>query len=227
MQDILKSIQVKVSDKIYIKDPESSDLGKTIISRGIEMIHNMGLESFTFKKLAEEIGTTESTIYRYFENKHKLLIYLISWYWGWLEYEMVLKSINILDPITKLKNSIEVICDPLKNNITHEHFNLKPLHEIIVEESPKAFFTKQVDAENETGLFSNYKRINDRLIGSIKEINQDYKYANTLASLIIDSANQQRFLAMHFPKLTDIDQEGNELGTFLVDIVINTIQTKK
>jgi len=227
MQDLLKSIQVKVSDKIYIKDPESSDLGKTIISKSIEMVHAMGLESFTFKKLAEEIGTTESTIYRYFENKHKLLIYLISWYWGWLEYEMVLKSINILDPLTKLKNSIEVICDPLKNNITHEHINLKPLHEIIVEESPKAFFTKQVDSENKDGLFANYKRINDRLIANIKEINPDYRFANTMASIIIDSSSQQRFLAVHFPKLTDIDQEGSELAAFLEDIVINTTKAKK
>jgi len=227
MQDLLKNIQVRVSDKIYIKDPESSDLGKTIISHSIEMVHTMGLESFTFKKLAEEIGTTESTIYRYFENKHKLLIYLISWYWGWLEYEMVLKSINILDPLTKLKNSIEVICDPLKNNITHEHINLKPLHEIIVEESPKAFFTKQVDTENQDGLFANYKRINDRLIANLKEINSEYKFANTLASIIIDSANQQRFLAIHFPKLTDIDKEGSKLGAFLEEIVINTIQVKK
>ena len=90
MHELLKNIQIKVNDKIYIKDPESSDLGKSIIKHSIEMIHAMGMEAFTFKKLAIKLGTTESTVYRYFENKHKLLIYLISWYWGWLEYEMVL-----------------------------------------------------------------------------------------------------------------------------------------
>jgi AcrR family transcriptional regulator len=153
MQGLLKNIQIKVNQKIYIKDPESSDLGKKIIRTSIDLIHDMGLEAFTFKKLALELGTTESTIYRYFENKHKLLIYLISWYWGWLEYRMVLSSINIADPVERLRNTISTICDPLKNNIEHEYYNLEPLHEIIIEESLKAFLTKNVDLENEKRSF--------------------------------------------------------------------------
>lgn len=223
MQDFLRSIQIRVNDKIFIKDPESSDLGKNIIKHSIEMIHSMGMEAFTFKKLAIKLGTTESTIYRYFENKHKLLIYLISWYWGWMEYEMVLKSVNIANPIEKLKHLIEVVCDPLKNNITHDDYELGQLHEIIIEESPKAFFTKQVDHENEDGLFSNYKRINERLIASIKEINGTYPQANTMASMIIECSNQQRFHALHFPKLTDI-KDGSDLVDFLSNMVIKTIQ---
>ena len=204
MQELLRSIQIKVNDNIYIKDPESSNLGKSIIQSSITMIHDMGLEAFTFKKLATSLETTESTIYRYFENKHKLLIYLISWYWGWLEYRMVLSFINIADPVEKLHKTIETICDPLQDNVTHDYFELNSLHEIVIEESMKAFLTKDVDMENENGLFSNYKRIYDRLIDNIQEINSDYEYANTLASIIIDSSNHQRFLALHFPKLTDI-----------------------
>lgn len=226
MQELLKNIQIKVNDKIYIKDPESSELGKNIIKFSIEMIHSMGLETFTFKKLAVELGTTESTIYRYFENKHKLLIYLISWYWGWLEYRMVLSSINIADPVERLKNTIATICDPLKNNIEHEHYDLRPLHEIIIEESLKAFLTKDVDMENENGLFSNYKHIIDRLINNIKEINGDFIYANTMASIIIECANQQRFLALHFPSLTDINDDDNRLDAFLSNMVLNTILKK-
>jgi AcrR family transcriptional regulator len=226
MQELLKNIQIKVNDKIYIKDPESSELGKNIIKSSIEMIHDMGLEAFTFKKLAVELGTTESTIYRYFENKHKLLIYLISWYWGWLEYRMVLSSINIADPVERLRNTISTICDPLKNNIEHEYYNLRPLYEIIIEESLKAFLTKDVDLENENGLFANYKQINDRLINNIKEINANFRYANTMASIIIESANQQRFLALHFPSLTDINDNEISLDAFLSNMVLNTILKK-
>ena len=126
MLHLLSNFKIAINQNLYIKDPSSSDLGKKIITNAIDMIDEIGFENFTFRKLGQKIDSPEASIYRYFENKHKLLIYLISWYWGWLEYEMVLKSINILDPKTKLKNSIEVICDPLKNNITHEHFNLKP-----------------------------------------------------------------------------------------------------
>ena len=181
------------------------------------------LKVLLFKKLALVLNTTESTIYRYFENKHKLLIYLISWYWGWLEYKMVLSSVNIINPIERLRNTIETICNPLKNAIEHEYFNLKTLHEIIIEEALKAFLTKNVDLENENGLFSNYKRINDRLIKNIEEINPDFEYPNTLATIILDSCNQQKFLAMHFPNLTDINKNGNNLGEFLSNLVLNTI----
>ena len=224
MQELLKSVHIRVNQNTYLKDPESSELGRNIVNSSIQMIHSMGLESFTFRKLAIELGTTESTIYRYFENKHKLLIYLLSWYWGWLEYEMVLRTINIENPEKKLWNTIDVICNPLKNNLFHESINLEPLHDIVVEESPKAFFTKQVDSENENGLFINYKRINDRLIGNIKEINHDYQHANTMASIIIDSSNQQRFLALHFPTITDVQKDGGTLSEFLFDMVIKAIR---
>jgi AcrR family transcriptional regulator len=223
MQELLKNIQIRVNKNTFIKDPESSSLGKKIVKHSIDLIHSMGLEAFTFKKLATELNTTESTIYRYFENKHKLLIYLLSWYWGWLEYKMVLSSINIADPEERLQNTIETICNPLEESAGHEYYNLQPLHEIITEESLKAFLTKNVDVENENGLFSNYKRINDRLIKNILDISPDFEYAKTLASVILDSCSQQRFLAQHFPNLTDINRFGTDLGKFLFNMVIKTI----
>jgi len=223
MQELLKNIQIKVNNNIYIKDPESSELGKNIITTSINMIHDIGLEAFTFKKLATALNTTESTIYRYFENKHKLLIYLISWYWGWLEYKMVLSSINIVNAEERLRNTIDTICNPLRDEIEHEYFDLKPLHVIIIEESLKAFLTKNVDMENENGLFSNYKRINDRLINNIQEINPKFEYPNTMASIVLDSCNQQKFLAIHFPRLTDINENGNNLSEFLFKMILSTI----
>jgi AcrR family transcriptional regulator len=226
MQDLLKNIQIKVNDKTFVKNPQSSSIGQSIVNTSIKLIHIMGLEAFTFKKLATELGTTESTVYRYFENKHKLLIYLISWYWGWLEYEIVLNSINIADPLERLRKTIDTICNPLKNGIEHDHIKLRPLREIVIEESPKAFFTKDVDSENQNGLFANYKRINDRLIGIIKEVNPSYKFAVTLSSIIIDSSNQQRFCSLHFPSLTDFKENESSLGTFLSDMVLKTINNK-
>ncbi|GAK93236.1 hypothetical protein JCM19298_1955 [Nonlabens ulvanivorans] len=82
MDQLLQNLKVQINDKIFVKDPESSELGQRIISNSITMIHEMGFEQFTFKKLGKLIGSNESSIYRYFENKHKLLLYLTSWYWG-------------------------------------------------------------------------------------------------------------------------------------------------
>ena len=51
--------------------------------------------------------STEASIYRYFENKHFLLIYLVSLYWEWVNYLIDIHVMNIRDPKQKLKIIIE------------------------------------------------------------------------------------------------------------------------
>ena len=71
--------KIKLNEKLYLRDPEGTEIGKQIIRQGVKMISEIGYEQFTFKKLATEINSTEATVYRYFENKHKMLIYLLDW----------------------------------------------------------------------------------------------------------------------------------------------------
>ena len=89
------SIEIKISpnEGLYLKEPQDSKLGINIIKYSILMIDEYGFESFTFKKLAKEINSTEASIYRYFENKHLLLLFLVNWYWEWVSY-LVLISIR-------------------------------------------------------------------------------------------------------------------------------------
>eukprot|EP01031_Cornospumella_fuschlensis_P000390 gene390-492_t len=77
-----------MNGKLFLRDPESSDLGRRIIRQAILLIAEIGFEEMTFRKLANQIGTKEASIYRYFENKHRLLVYLVAWYWQWLEYQL-------------------------------------------------------------------------------------------------------------------------------------------
>lgn len=76
MNQLSQQIKFVINEKLYNKDPESSDLGKSIIKHSIELLDELGYEQFTFKKLGEVIKSNESSIYRYFESKHNLLIYL-------------------------------------------------------------------------------------------------------------------------------------------------------
>ena len=55
MENILHSLQVKINDKIFLKDPENSELGKKILKEGHRMLDEMGFEGFTFKKLAQKL----------------------------------------------------------------------------------------------------------------------------------------------------------------------------
>ena len=81
-------VHMAIDSNLYCKDPESSDLGKKIVMNGIKMIHELGYESFTFKKLGTQIHSNESSIYRYFESKHTFLIYLVNWYWSLVEFKL-------------------------------------------------------------------------------------------------------------------------------------------
>jgi AcrR family transcriptional regulator len=223
MQELLKTVQIRVNDRIYAKDPDSSDLGRNIINESVEIIHEIGFDAFTFKKLAISLGTTESTVYRYFDNKHRLLVYLTSWYWGWLEYKIVLGTSNLADPEETLQKIIAIISKPLSEDQTHNLLNLEKLYNIIISESPKAFLTKLVENEVKEGFFANFIRINDRIVKVIKEINPDYEHARTLASMLLDTVSNQWFLSLHFPSLTDIGMDNDRLTTFLTSVAKRSI----
>lgn len=205
MENLLKSVRITINDKLYLKDPESSNLGKRIVEEGILMINDIGFESFTFKKLGQKIGSNESSIYRYFENKHKLLLYLASWYWGWLEYQLVFATNNIPDANSKLERAIEIMTKATEIDLAFTHINEVLLNKIVINEYSKSYLTKEVDQENKEGYFVIYKRLVNRMSQMINEVNTDYPYSSSLASTIIEGALHQHFLMDHFSSLTNCD----------------------
>ena len=77
-------MQVNIHNGLYLRDPKETTLGQSILKHSIILIDELGFEHFTFKKLAAKINSTEASIYRYFENKHLLLVYLSNWYWEYM-----------------------------------------------------------------------------------------------------------------------------------------------
>lgn len=218
MENLLSALKISVPDKIYIKDPETSKLGKKIIENSIILIDEIGFENFTFKKLGVKIGSNESSIYRYFESKHKLLLYLSSWYWAWLEYQLVIETYSISNTSEKLEKAIEVIARTVNKDSNFSHINETILYKIIINESSKSFLTKEVDQENKEGYFVVYKRLIIRLQEMISEINPNYEYALSLASTVIEGAIHQHFLRDHFPTITN-SKSKNTPTTFFKDLV--------
>jgi AcrR family transcriptional regulator len=225
MQDLLRQIQIRVNDNIYMKDPETSDLGKKIIQESIQMIDDMGLEHFTFRKLAERLGTTESSIYRYFENKYKLLIYLTSWYWGWLEYRLVFNTANMNNPEEQLKKAITVLTEPVRDDALFPHINTEKLNKIVICESSKAYLTKEVDQEKKMGFFAGYDRLCQRLSEMVLKVNAQYKNPHTLISTILEGIQRQKYFIVHMPSLTDIIKDGEELTRFFTRMALIMIKT--
>jgi AcrR family transcriptional regulator len=224
MQSILATIKIPVNESLYLKDPSTSELGKKIIDGSIELMNQLGFERFTFKKLAVEIQTTEASVYRYFESKHKLLLYLINWYWGCIATRIALETKNIELPEQKLKKTIHILTalpNPETDSLISNELALK---EIIINESAKVLITKDVDEENKVGVFSVYKALVSNVAAIINEVNSDYIYPNMLASSMIEGSNQQRFFAAHLPRLTNVKDDSDFVETFYLDLIFKTLK---
>ncbi|WP_396191638.1 TetR/AcrR family transcriptional regulator [Flavobacterium sp.] len=223
MQSILANIIISVNDKLYVKNPETSDLGKKIIEQSILLIDEIGFENFTFKKLGEKISSNESSIYRYFESKHKLMLYLSSWYWGWIEYKLAFATTNVSNPMERLKKGITIVTEKVEDDSTTLHINESVLNKIIIQEFTKTLITKEVDEENKEGFFLVYKRVINRIIEMITEVNPDYAFAKSLASSIVEGALHQHFLKDHLKTITNCNTSVSPTD-FYINLVENTLK---
>jgi hypothetical protein len=218
-------LQIKMNEKLFIKDPQQTELGKKIVLHSVQLIHDEGFEAFTFKKLAQSIGTTEAGIYRYFENKHRILIYITAWYWSWLEYQVTFHLNNISDPVVRLKKTITLLATPIDDSITTTYVNECILHQIIITEGTKAYLTKKVSIDNKDHLFKPYKDLCAKIGNIILECNPDYLYPKSLSSTIIEMAHLQTFFMHNLPSLTDFGNEKNEANIilFLESLVFSSL----
>jgi AcrR family transcriptional regulator len=209
-----------------LKDPQSSDLGKRIIEHSIQLIDDVGFDSFTFKKLGSRIGSNESSIYRYFDSKHKLLLYLASWYWAWLEYQLVFSTTNISNPNEKLEKAINILTRTIEPDSTFSHIDEVVLSRVVINEYSKSYLTKEVDEENKDGYFSIYKRLVKRLHDMMIEVNTAYEFPHSLASTVLEGALHQHFLKDHFQSLTDCNTT-IQPSDYFNHLVFNALKTNK
>lgn len=218
-------LQIQMNEALFLRNPEGSELGRNILHHSIQLIYKTGFEAFTFKKLADVIGTTEAGIYRYFENKHKLLLYLTSWYWGWLEYQISFHTNNMKDPALKLKKVIKLLASAAADDEQTSYINESLLHQIIIAEGSKAYLTKQVKEDNKQQFFKPYKDLCAVVGKIISECSPKYKYPKSLASTIIEMAHFQNFFMNHLPSLTDFGKtkEESEVISFLSDLVFASL----
>ena len=203
---------MKLNERLYLRDPQDTKLGRNIIQHSILLIDEIGFEAFTFKKLADQIGSTEASVYRYFENKHLLLVYLLCWYWEWMKFRIEYNTMNIVDPKRKLRIAISSIVDTTRRNTSIEFVDEDVLHRIVVAEATKAYHTKEVEKENKHGFFVTYKALAKKISTIIREIDPDYIYPRALAITLLEMANNHIYFALHLPSLTDVTIEKGDLS---------------
>lgn len=172
-------LSFKVNEHIYLRDPESSELGKQIVKNAIDLIYELGFEHFTFKKLATKMSTTEASIYRYFENKHRLLLYILNWYWSYMEFLVDFTIQNIQDPKEKLTKIITLFTQNLPESVGQLDYNKSYLNQIVLSESSKVYLIKEVKEINSFQVFKPYKDLCNKISEVMLSLNPSYTYARS------------------------------------------------
>lgn len=227
MNRIVTHVKFNVSPDLYLKDPESSSIGKRILMEAINILDQSGFERLTFKELAQTAKTTESTVYRYFENKHMLILYLSNWYWSWLFYRLQLGLTNIPAGKEKLRKAIEILCRQSEDDNLIEHIDLVKLAHLIHLESGKIFRVEDVDKENKQGFYLPYKLLHQTLKEVILDVRSDFPYAESLAGTIIQGIHNQYFNAEHFPSLTSMRNLDQDIETYFLDLSVSLICSRQ
>jgi AcrR family transcriptional regulator len=217
------------NDQLFIKNPESSELGQKIINQSISYIKELGIEGFTFKKLASEIGSNEASIYRYFENKHNLLVYLISIYWEILEFKIIFNTQNIVSPKIKLRKMIEVLTDIENTPPKIKNLDIISLHSIMVEESAKVYLTKKVEMELQKGFFESYEKLITTIASLFSEANNKYEFPMALAINLLETTFEQFYFSQHLSSWTEL--KGKNLSSenvkrFLESLIFSVLDIK-
>jgi len=221
---IISQLTIHVNDKLYLKHPESSDLGKKILSAGIDLMDELGFEQFTFKKLGQRIDSPEASIYRYFDSKQKLLLYYACWHWAYLEYELAFSTANITSPQKRLELALDKLLQRRQPHLQNGIYNLEKLDRIVIAESSKTYLHKEVDEINQaSSAYAGYKKLVARLSDIILEINPGYHYPHMLISTVIEGAHMQRYFADHLPRLTDIIPGEDSTAVFYKQLVLKAI----
>lgn len=200
-------ITININQSIYLRDPLETNLGKRIIEHAILLIGKIGFEELNFKKLAQSMQSTEASIYRYFENKYKLLAYLVAWYWDFMHFMILMDIRNVNDPKSKLLQAITTLVNSLDSVITPSYIDQSKLHLVVVENATKVYHTKKVDALNKEGYYINYKKIVKTLSEFILEIDNDFEYPIALATNLIEQSLNNEYYIEHLPCLTDVTKK--------------------
>jgi AcrR family transcriptional regulator len=215
----------KLSANLFVRDPQETELGRNIIQKSIKMIDKLGFEGFTFRKLAVAIHSTEASVYRYFDNK--LLIYLIDWYWTWLEHQIDYHINNINNPVDRLKICLNKLSEAKEFDPGVAYVDEAALQRIVSAEFEKTFLTKQVDADNKDGLFLPYKSLCKKVASMVLDVNPNFEYPHALVSTIMIALKHQLYYAEHLPSLTEIKfdpkKHHKKLYQFLETLVFKAI----
>jgi hypothetical protein len=155
-----------------------------------------------------------------------MLLYILNWYWSYLEYLVVFQLQPLSNSKAKLERLVELLTRPLSENEGQTEYNKPYLHQIVITESSKVYLVKEVKEINEDAVFKPYKDLCARISELIQSHNPDYAFPHSLSSTLIETAHSQLFFSQHLPKLTDAKKKDKSsfVARFLTDLLFKSLK---
>lgn len=205
---------------LHLRDPGASPLGQRILQDGLSLMNALGLEAFTFKKLAEKAGCTEVTIYNYFPNKQRLLQYYFQLYWLWLDTHCQQEGRPLKDPRERVHGDIRALCGLWPKNALASQLDPAELRELVIAEGSKSFLHRNVDEDNKLKVFQPYKDLSAHIASELKACDRSCKQPRTFATTLIEMAHSLEFAMHHLPALTELSakRDRKKLAEFLIEL---------
>lgn len=201
---VFPQVHLRPDPELFLRDPESTRLGKAMLVEGIVLMNELGLEAFTFKKLAVRIGCTEVSLYKFFPNKQRLLQYYFQFYWLWLRQLCGGFAERSLDPRKTLKQVVEALCGVWPKELPAAQLDPYGLRLLHIEEGTKSYLHKNVDADNARLLFLPYKALAAFIAECMVACRKDVPMPRSFATTIIEMAHSLPFAMEHLPSLTEL-----------------------
>lgn len=205
---------------LHLRDPGTSVVGERILSEGLALMNELGLEVFTFKKLAERAECTEATIYKYFPNKQRLLQYYFQLYWMWLDTHCQQEGRLLPDAWERLQGDIRSLCGLWSKDAMAAQLDPVDLRALVIVEGSKSFLHRNVDEDNKLKLFQPYKDLCSHLSAELKACDRKCKHPRTFATTLIEMAHSLEFAMEHLPALTELSagRSHKKLSEFLIGL---------
>jgi AcrR family transcriptional regulator len=197
-------VHLRPDPALSLKDVGSTELGRTILAEGLVLMNELGLEAFTFRKLADRIGCTEVSLYKYFPNKQRLLQYYFQLYWLWLRQLCGRHAERARDPREALEHIVEAVCGVWPKDAPPLQLPPPALRTLVIEEGMKSYLHKNVDADNARRLFMPYKELSAFVAERITACRTDVPWPRSFATTIIEMAHSLPFAMEHLPSLTEL-----------------------
>jgi AcrR family transcriptional regulator len=203
-------------------------MGQRILREGLVLMSEIGLEAFTFKKLAQRIGCTEVTVYHYFANKQRLLQYYFQLYWLWLATHCQQEGRALADPMDRLHGDIRALCGLWPKDALAAQVDPTALRALVIQEGTKSFLHKNVDADNRLQLFKPYKDLCAHIALELKACAPRMKHARSFATTLVEMAHSLEFAMHHLPALTELSgkKDRRDLASFLSEFADTYLAAK-